>query len=159
MTRLDARAPRGQRAQATKPIKRGRHGTMLGAVGYEGLVAAMTVTGCTEGEVLLSFVQEVLGPQLRPGPLRIMENLTAHTVTGVAAVCAAAGVRLLSLPPYAPALSPIEAWWSKVQALVRANAARTREALAQAIAEALAAITRQDAHGWCVHAGYCVVSN
>ena len=31
MTRLDARAPRGQRASATRPVKRGVHLTMLGA--------------------------------------------------------------------------------------------------------------------------------
>jgi transposase len=77
----------------------------------------------------------------------------------VAAACAAAGVHLLSLPPYAPDFSPLEACWSKVKALLRAKAARTLEALEQAIAEALAAITSQDAHGWFTHAGYCVVSN
>jgi transposase len=80
-------------------------------------------------------------------------------VAGVADVYAAAGVRRLSLPPYAPDLSPIEACWSKVKALWRAKAARTLEALEQAIAEALAAITSQDAHGWVAHAGYCIVSN
>jgi transposase len=75
------------------------------------------------------------------------------------AACAAAGVRLLSLPPYSPDLSPIEACWSKVKALLRAKAARTLEASEQAIAEALAAITSQEAHGWFAQAGYCVVSN
>jgi transposase len=77
----------------------------------------------------------------------IMDNLKAH------------GVRLLYLPPYSPDLSPIEACWSRVKTLLRAKAARTLEALEQAIAEALAAITSQDAHGWFAHAGYCVASN
>jgi transposase len=119
----------------------------------------MTVEGVTEGAVFLAFLREVLMPQLRPGQVLLMDNLKAHTVAGVADACATAGVRLLSLPPYAPALSPIEECWAKVKTLLRAQAARPREALEQAIAEALAAITSQDAHGWFAHAGYGVVSN
>jgi transposase len=159
MTRLDARAPRGQRAQATKPVNRGGHVTMLGALSLQGVVAAMTVVGFTDGEVFLAFLREVLLPQLRPGQLLMMDNLRAHKVTGVAAACAAAGVRLLYLPPYSPDFSPIEECWSKVKAILRAKAARTLEALEQAIAEALAVITSQDAHGWFAHAGYCAASN
>ena len=88
-----------------------------------------------------------------------MDNLKAHKGAGVAAACAAAGVRLLYLPPYSPDFSPIEECWSKVKTLLRAKAARTLEALEQAIAEALAAITSQDAHGWFAHVGYCVAFN
>ena len=159
MPRLYARAPRGQRALATQAVNRGRHVPMLGAVSLHGLGAAMTVEGCTDGEVFLAFLQEVWVPQLQPGPILILANLKAHKGAGVADACAAAGVRLLSLPPYAPDLSPIEACWSKVKSLLRAKAARTLKALEQAIAEALAAITSQDAHGWFAHAGYCVASN
>jgi transposase len=159
MTRLYARAPRGQRAQATKPVNRGRHVTMLGALSLQGLVAAMTVEGFTDGEAFLAFLREVLVPQLRPGQILILDNLKAHKVAGVAEACATAGVQLLYLPPYSPDLSPIEECWSKVKALLRAKAARTLETLEQAIAEALAAITSQDAYGWFAHAGYCVVSN
>ena len=159
MPRLYARAPRGQRALATKPVNRGRHVTMLGALSLQGLVAAMTGEGFTDGEVFLAFLQEVLVPQLQPGQLLILDNLKAHKVAGVADACAAVGVRLLYLPPYSPDLSPIEECWSKVKTLLRAKAARTLEALEQAIAEALAAITSQDAHGWVAHAGYCVASN
>jgi transposase len=159
MTRLYARAPRGQRVHATKPVQRGRHVTMLGALSLTGLVAAMTLEGFTDGAVLLAFLHEVLVPQLRPGHILLMENLKAHKVAGVAAACAAAGVRLFSLPLYSPDFSPIEVWWSKVKALLRTKAARTREALEQAFSEALAAVTSQDAHGRFAHAGYCVVSN
>jgi transposase len=133
--------------------------TMLGALSLAGMVAAMTVEGFTDGAVFLAFLQEVLLPQLRPGQLLILDHLRAHKVPGVAAACAAAGVRLLYLPPYSPEFSPIEECWSKVKTRLRTKAARTLEALEQAIAEALGAITSQDAHGWFAHAGYCVVSN
>jgi transposase len=123
------------------------------------VVAVRTVAGCTDGEVFLAFLREVLLPQLRPGQLLMMDNLRAHMVTGVAAACAAAGVRRLYRPPYSPDFAPIDACWSKVKAILRAKAARTLEAWEPAIAEALAAITSQDAHGWFAHAGYCVASN
>jgi transposase len=158
MTRLYARAPRGQRAPAIKPVNRGRHSTILGAVSLTGLVAAMTVDGFTDGEVLLAFLHEVLVPPLRPGQILIMDNLKAHKVAGVAAACAAAGVRLLYLPPYSPEWSPIEECWSKIKTLLRAKAARTPEALEHAIAEALDAVTAVDAQGWFAHAGYRVGS-
>jgi transposase len=158
MPRLYARALRGPRAPATKPVHRGRQLTMLGALSLTGLVAAMTVEGCTDGEVFLALLHEVVVPQLRPGQMLIMDNLTAQQVAGVATACAAAGVRLLYLPPYSPAWSPIEAWWSKVKALLRTRAARTREALELAMAEALDAVTAVDAYGWFAPAGYCGVS-
>jgi transposase len=158
MSRLYARAPRGQRAPSTRPVNRGRHITMLGALSLTGLVAAMTIDGFTDGEVFLAFLREVWVPQLRPGQILIMDNLKAHKVAGVATACAAAGVRLLYLPPDSPDFSPIEECWSKVKAILRAKAARTHEALEQAIAEALNAVTAADAHGWFAHAGYCIVS-
>jgi transposase len=159
MTRLYARAPRGHRAYATRPVNRGSHITMLGALGPSGIVAAMTVEGFTDGAVFLAFVQEVLVPQLRPGHVIVLDNLKAHKVVGVAEACAAAGAHLLYLPPYSPELSPIEECWSKIKARLRAKAARTRAALEQAIAEALEAVTAADAQGWFRHAGYCVIPN
>jgi transposase len=159
MTRLYARAPRGQRAQATKPVNRRRHVTLLGALGAEGLGAAMRIEGFTDGAVFLAFLREVVLPELRPGPVLVMDNLKAHKVTGVAEACEAMRLGLLYLPPYSPEWSPIEAWWSKIKTLLRTKAARTLEALEQAITEVLEAITSDDALGWFIHAGYCVVSN
>jgi transposase len=159
MTRAYARAPRGQRAYAPKPVNRGVHITMLAALGLEGVVAAMTVEGFTDGAVFLAFLHNVLLPHLRPGQVVILDNLKAHKVAGVAEAIATAGARLLYLPPYSPDFSPIEECWSKIKACLRAKAARTREALEQAIAEAFETVTASDAYGWFRHAGYCVVSN
>jgi DDE superfamily endonuclease len=94
-----------------------------------------------------------------PSHLLLMDNLKAHTVAGGAETRAAAGVRLLSLPPYSPDLSPLEECWSKVKALLRAKAARTLEALAHTIAEALDAVTAAAAQGWFAHTGHCMGSN
>jgi hypothetical protein len=66
---------------------------MLGALRLPGLVAAMTVDGCTAGDVFRALRRAVGGPPRRPGPMLLMEHLTAQQGAGGAATCAAAGVR------------------------------------------------------------------
>ena len=58
------------------------------------------------------------------------------------------------LPPYSPDLNPIEEAFSKIKALLKKAAARTRGALVEAMTEALAAVTSEDARGWFAHSGY-----
>ena len=58
------------------------------------------------------------------------------------------------LPSYSPDLNPIEKAFSKTKQLVRKARARTREALIDAIARALAAVTPEDVAGWFAHAGH-----
>jgi len=58
------------------------------------------------------------------------------------------------LPPYSPDLSPIELGWSKLKTTFRTAKARTREALEQAITQALTSITVSDARHWFHHCAY-----
>jgi transposase len=159
MARGYGRAPRGRRAPGAKPVQRGRHVTMVGALGLVGVVAAMMLEGFMDGAAFRAFVQEVLAPQLRPGQVVVLDNLKAHKMAGVREAIEARGARLLYLPPYSPDFSPIEECWSKLKALLRTKAARTLEHLWQAITEAFAAITSEEAQGWFTHAGYRVQSN
>jgi transposase len=159
MVRDYGRAPRGQRAPGAKPVHRGRHVTMVGALGLVGVVAAMMVEGFVDCAAFLAFVQEVLVPQLQPGQVVVLDHLKAHKAAGVREAIEAVGARLLYLPPYSPDFSPIEECWSTIKAVLRTQAARTLERLWQAITEAFAAITSQDAQGWFIHAGYRVPSN
>ncbi len=66
------------------------------------------------------------------------------------------GPELWLLPAYSPDLNPIEEAFSKVKARLRTAAARTHEALAEAIWAALAAITPADAGGYFTRCGYPV---
>jgi transposase len=159
LARAYAWAPRGQRAYAAKPRNRGRALTLLGAMGRNGLVATMTVEGGTDGAVFRSYVDHVLVPQLRPGQIVVLDNLKAHKVKGIREAIEAAQATLHYLPPYSPDLSPIELCWSKVKTALRARAARTREALELAWAEALASVTARDALHWFAHCGYCTAPN
>ena len=82
-----------------------------------------------------------------------MDNLAAHKRPEIRELIGAAGCELWYLPAYSPDLNPIEEAFSKLKALLR-EAARTKEALLEAIAAALAAITAEDAAGYFHHCGY-----
>jgi transposase len=145
MTRLYGRAPRGERVVGSVPRNHGQNVTMLAALSATGVEAVMTVEGATDGDVFRSYVREVLAPTLAKGDIVVMDNLGAHKVAGVHEAIEARGATLLYLPPYSPDLSPIERCWSKIKTALRAAKARTREALEEAIKQALTTVTESDA--------------
>jgi transposase len=153
MARQYARSPQGERVHTAKPIHKGKNITVLGALSLDGMMASMTVEGSTDAQVFLTYVQTILVPTLQAGQVVFMDNLSSHQVDGVKEAIESVGAHLEYLPPYSPALSPLEKCWSKFKAILRAKAARTRDVLDQAITEALAMITPQDARGWFAHCG------
>jgi hypothetical protein len=59
----------------------------------------------------------------------------------------ARGCELVYLPSYSPDLNPIEEALSKIKHILRKIAARTKEALIEAMGRALAAVSVQDVKG------------
>jgi len=154
MTRLRARAPRGERVYGRVPRNRGRNTTLLASMGSEGMGPCMTVVGSTTKAVFEAYVEEVLAPSLRPGRVVVMDNLGAHRGEKVRELIEARGCELLFLPPYSPDFSPIEEAFSKLKTLLRKAQARSRGALVDAVGRALSAITPGDAAGDFGHCGY-----
>jgi transposase len=133
--------------------------TLIAALHLAGMTAAMTVEGATSGAVFDAYVIRVLVPSLRPGQIVVADNLAAHKSSRARAAIEGAGCQLVSLPAYSPDLNPIEEAFAKIKALLRAAAARSREALDAAIAVAMRAVTPDDAAGWFAHAGYTAPIN
>ena len=154
MTRNYGRAPRGQRVREATPQSHGETLTLFAALTTRGLQAPMTIPEPTDGDIFLAYVEQVLSPRLQPGQVVIMDNLSAHKVAGVRELIEATGARLLYLPPYLPDLNPIEQAWSKLKQILRSLKARTLAALETAVAEALSAITADNAIAWFAHCGY-----
>ena len=94
----------------------------------------MTLAGATDTPAFEAYIEQVLAPTLVPGKIVVLDNLSAHKSERVRALIEARGCELWYLPAYSPDLSPIEEAFSKLKALLRRAAARTREALEQAIA-------------------------
>ena len=114
----------------------------------------MAVEGATTVRVFEAYVERVLAPSLRPGQLVVMDKLGAHRPRRVKELIEHRGCKLLSLPSYSPDLNPIEEAFSKVKHILRKVAARTKEALIEAMGRALAAVNVEDARGFFVHCGY-----
>jgi transposase len=154
MTRNYGRARPGERVREATPNSHWHTVTMLAALTRKGLQAPMTIESPTDGDVFLAYLEQVLCPRLRAGQVVIMDNLAAHKVAGVRSLIETAGARLLYLPPYSPDFNPIEQAWSKIKQLLRSAKARSLETLEFAIAEALTAITAENASAWFAHCGY-----
>ena len=159
LTRLYARAPLGERAVGRVPAGYWTQLTLLGGLSLEGLVACMSIEAATDRDVFLAFVEHVLVPALKPGQVVILDNLSAHKATAVRPLIESAGCRLVYLPPYSPDFNPIEQAWSKLKALLRAAAARTKEALEAALAAVIDHLTAAAAHSWFAHCGYATGPN
>jgi transposase len=154
LARLRGRSPIGQRLVAKVPCGHWKTSTMISAVGLRGAFAPAVFDGATDREVFRAYVQQVLAPQLRPGDIVILDNLSPHKAAGVREAIEAAGATLLYLPPYSPDFNPIENLWSKLKTSLRAAAARTFDELCHAIAAGLRTITVRDCHGFFQHCGY-----
>jgi transposase len=120
------------------------------------MIATMTIEEATDADIFLAYLDHVLCPQLRPGDVVVLDNLSSHKVKGVRERIEAAGAELLYLPPYSPDLNPIEKAWSKLKLLLRSVKARTKDVLDQAITDLLPQITPDNAQAWFLHSGYGV---
>jgi transposase len=154
MTRRYGRALHGARIDEGVPAGRWRTLTVLGAVSVSGWVATMCLEAATNGDVFLAYLDHVLCPQLKPGQLVVMDNLGAHKVDGVRERIEQTGASLCYLPPYSPDFNPIEKCWAQMKQKLRALKARTVIALEQALPEALAILTPQNAANCFRHCGY-----
>jgi transposase len=155
MTRLYARAPKGERAYGSVPRNRGKNTVLIASMTLEGAMGeAMALEGSTKAFVFEAYVEHFLAPSLQEGQIVVMDNLGAHKTDRVRELIEEKGCELWFLPAYSPDLNPIEEAFSKVKARLRKAAARTREALLEAMGEALSAITPRDAAGWFAHCGY-----
>lgn len=127
---------------------------MLSTIRYDGTAIAMVYEGGTDAAAMQTFVTAQLVDALKPGDILVMDNLSSHHNSDVIAAVEATGAEVWFLPRYSPDYNPIEEMWSKVKAYLRKESARTKEALICAIANALEAVTPQNAVGWFGDAGY-----
>lgn len=129
MTRMNGRATRGERLYDSCPRNQGHNISLIGALSLDGLIATMSIPGSVKKDVFLTYISEVLAPQLWAGAVVVMDNLSVHHAQVITDVITAVGAGVVFLPPYSPDLSPIELCWSKLKQCLRAAKARTTETL------------------------------
>ncbi|TVQ74971.1 MAG: IS630 family transposase [Phycisphaeraceae bacterium] len=154
MTRMRGRAKRGERLVDKTPHGHWKTTTLISVLGIRGVRCSMVVDGAVNAAVFESFVEQVLAPELRPGDVVVMDNLSSHKSSRTRELIEGAGAELVFLPPYSPDLNPIEMVFSKVKQLLRSMACRTRDQLWRSMQRVLDAVTPSDAMNCFKHCGY-----
>ena len=85
------------------------------------MVAPMVLDGPINRIAFQAYVEQVLVPELRPGDIVVMDNLSSHKGSAVRQAIEAVGAKLLYLPPYSPDFNPIENAFAKLKTLLRAG--------------------------------------
>ena len=159
MTRLRGRCRRGQRLVAKVPHGHWKTTTLIAALGYGGIRCSTTVDGAVNRNVFEAFVEQVLVPELRPGDLVVMDNLSSHKGPRTPELIRAAKAELVYLPPYSPDLNPIELAFSKIKQRLRSLACRSVGGLWDVMQSVLDAVTPTDAEHFFRHCGYATEKN
>lgn len=62
----------------------------------------MSISGSVNTDVFVTYVQQILAPQLWTGAIVVMDNLSVHTAAVIRDSIEAVGARLVFLLPYSP---------------------------------------------------------
>ncbi len=114
----------------------------------------MVLDGPINRDAFISYVRQVLVPDLLPGDIVIMDNLSSYKAPAAREAIEAAGASLLFLPPYNPDFNPIEQAFSKLKAHLCKAAERTIHGLWDAIGRILDLYPPQKCANYFATAGY-----
>lgn len=101
-----------------------------------------------------TWVETQLAPTLSPGDVVILDNVAFHKSPRAEELVKAKGAWILFLPPYSPDLNPIEMAFSKLKALLRKRAARTFNAVSDALGEICQLFKNTECRNFFKAAGY-----
>jgi transposase len=151
MARRGGRAPRGERLRAGIPYGHWKTTTFLADHRHDGADGPRRPINRLAFQ---AYVEQVLVPELSPGDIVVMDNLSSHKGPAVCQAIAAAGARLLYLPPYSPDFNPIENAFAKLKALLRKAAEPTVGGLWDAIGHIIDLFTPSECANYFAAAGY-----
>lgn len=118
------------------------------------MIVPFVLAGPINREAFETYVEKVLVPELRPGDIVVMGNLSSHKGPRVRVMIEATGASLLYLPPYSPDFNPIEKAFSKLKAHLRKAAERTVAGLWDAIGRLVDGFLPQECTNFFATAGY-----
>ena len=102
-------------------------------------------------DAFIAYVDQVLVPELNPGDIVVMGNLSSHKGPVVRKLIETAGATLRYLPPNSPDFNPIEQAFSKLKAHLRIAAERTIHGLWDAIGRIIDLYTPAECANYFTH--------
>jgi transposase len=154
MARRYGRCLRGERLRMAVPHGHWKTTTLISGMRSTGVVAPFVIDSPVNRVIFEAWVEQALVPELRPGDIVVMDNLSSHKGPAVQALIEVAGAQLLYLPPYSPDFNPIENLFAKIKALLRKEAARTIDTLWGAIGRIIESVTPTECQNMFAAAGY-----
>ena len=103
MTRSHGRCPKGERLRMGFPHGHRKTTTLVAGLRMTGMVAPMVLDGPINGDWFEAYVSQVLVPELRPGDIVVMDNLSSHKRAAVREKIEAAGTASISCRQSRPA--------------------------------------------------------
>jgi len=154
MARTHGRCVRGERLRMGVPFGHWRTTTVIAGLASRGLVAPFVMNGPVNRVVFETYIERVLVPELQPGEVVIMDNLSSHKGDRTRHLIEQAGASLRFLPLYSPDFNPIENAFAKLKAYLRKAAARTVDALWGTIGAISATFSPAECANYFSAAGY-----
>jgi len=148
------RGSKGQRVDGIAPQGHWKTTTFIAALRHDQITAPCVFDGAINGAAFKAWIEQALAPMLQNGDVVILDNLSSHKVAGVKEAIEARGAELVYLPPYSPDLNPIEQVFAKLKHHLRKTAARTVEALHDAIANILNKFAPDECQNYLRNSGY-----
>ena len=154
MARLRGRSLRGQRLKGRVPHGHWKIMTFTAGLRVNGIAAPMVLDGPMNGDWFQAYVNQVLIPELKPGDIVVMDNLSAHKSMAIRQAIEGVGAELRYLPPYSPDLNPIEQAFSKLKAHLRKHKERSLDGLWRRIGELIDGFKPVECQNFFRQAGY-----
>jgi transposase len=147
LARTHARSQQGTRAYALTPFYRGAKVTVIGAISINKVIALMTMDDSMDSRAFELFVKDFLVPELWPGAVVVMDNLSSHKSDSIIPMIEAVG---------ASVLFPIELWWSQLKSFLRMFSPTTTIMVDRIISLAIQLIDPQHLRNWFANCCYCI---
>lgn len=154
MSRLRGRAKRGKCLKASAPFGRWGTQTFIAGLRHDGLTAPWVIPGAMDRDAFNIYIETQLAPTLVPGDIVILDYLSVHKSAKAETAVRARGAWMLFLPQYSPDLNPIEMAFAKLKAHLRKAAARTFDALIDAIGDICRLYNPTECSNYFAKAGY-----
>ncbi|MEO0613248.1 MAG: transposase [Pseudomonadota bacterium] len=137
MFRTRGRGLCGDRIHDTGPMGGWQTQTFIAGLREHTMIAPWVLDGPMNKAAFETYPETQLVPQLNPGDVVILNNLSSHKSVRAQEIIEQAGCWFLFLPAYSPDLNPIEVAFSKLKAHLRSIGARTIDDLNNASASIL----------------------
>jgi transposase len=154
MAPLYGRGYKKNRVYYPVPFNRGNRLTLMSAISFEKVIAALYGEWSANGEIFLNFIERCVCPVLKKDQVVVMDNVSFHHVSGVKEAIEKTGAQLIYLPPYSPDLNPIELMWSKIKNDLRKTCARDLPHFKKGIKFAFESVRSNELNHWFQHCGY-----